>query len=212
MIIGKYNSVRSLKEDVSHLINIGEFEQSLRIIHDFVERIITEPLCTSQIFGSVALDDLCQSVGKANLACINYNILDFIPHQKNLPVFTYIVTKLQKSGGHTRVIEDFVKARPNAHHVILLTALDGPSDTDYLMYGLAKRVSVVIEQSPKGGYLQRLTWLQKRLLEIQGENNYLFNHHQDSVAVAAIHPDMGLKASFYHHGDHHLCLGVYIVI
>jgi len=74
------------------------------------------------------------------------------------------------------------------------------------MDGLANQVSIVIEQSSKGSYLQRLTWLKKRLLEIQVENNYLFNHHQDSVAVSDIVPEMGLKTSFYHHGDHHLCL------
>ena len=209
-MVGKYNSVRFLEENVSNLIEAGSLNQALRIIHDFVERIITEPLCASQIFGSMALDDLCQRIGKANLASKNYNILDVIPYNNCRPVITYIVTKLQKSGGHTRVIEDFIKARPNAHHIILLTALEGRSDTNYLMDGLAKQVSIVIEESPKGCYIERLTWLQKRLQEIQAENNYLFNHHQDSVAVAAIQPEMGLKASFYHHGDHHLCLGVYL--
>lgn len=209
-MVVSYKSARSLKEHVCQLIEVGDLDQALRLIHGFVERIITEPLCTSQVFGSMALDDLCQLIGKANLTPIKLNILDAIPNQRSRPVFTYIATKLQKSGGHTRVIEDFIKARPDAQHIILLTELEGRSDTDYLMDGLAKQVSLVIEQSLKGSYLQRLTWLQKRLQEIQAESNYLFNHHQDSVAVAAIQPEMGLKASFYHHGDHHLCLGVYL--
>ncbi len=209
-MVVRYKSVHSLKENVSHLIDVGELDKSLRLIHDFVEVIFTEPLCTSQVFGSKELDDLCQRIGKANLEAIKQKNADSPASQQSRSVFTYIVTKLQKSGGHTRVIEDFIKARPEAQHVILSTELDGQSDTDYLMNGLAKQASIVLELAPKGNYQQRLTWLQKRLLEIHPKKVYLFNHHQDSIAVAAMQPEMGLDGSFYHHGDHHLCLGVYL--
>jgi len=209
-MLGRYKSAQSLKEHVCKLIELGDLDKALRLIHDYVERIITEPLCTSQIFSSQDLDDLCQQIGKVNLAVIKNSISGSTSSSHNYQVFTYIVTKLQKSGGHTRVIEDFIRARPEAHHVILLTELEGRSDTDYLMNGLAKRANVVVEKSPKGNYRERLTWLQKRLLEIRANNNYLFNHHQDCISVAAIQPEMNLKASFYHHGDHHLCLGIHL--
>jgi glycosyltransferase involved in cell wall biosynthesis len=207
---GKYKSAHSLKENVSHLIDVGELDQALRLIHDFVELIFTEPLCTSQVFGSRDLDDLCQSIGKVNLAAIKHKNTDVGFSQHSQPIFAYVVTKLQKSGGHTRVIEDFINALPEAQHVILSTELTGRSDTEYLINGLAKHASIVLELAPKGNYQQRLTWLQKRLLEILPKKVYLFNHHQDSVAVAAIQPELNLDAYYYHHGDHHLCLGVYL--
>jgi len=210
MSVVRYKSLRAFAESVSDLIDREEFNHALRLIHDFVERIITEPLCTSQVYGSKTLDALCQSIGRANLSEIKREIADATLCQRDQPVFAYIVTKLQKSGGHTRVIEDFIKARPDAQHVILSTELDGKSDTDYLMKGLAKQANIVFEQAPKVNYQQRLTWLQERLLQIHPKRIYLFNHHQDSVAVAAIQPEMNLDASFYHHGDHHLCLGVYL--
>ena len=210
MSVGKYASVQSFKEAVSCLIDLNEISQALHLIHDFVERIVTEPLATSQVFGSKTLDDLCQRIGKASLTEIKQEIADAAPSQLDPPVFVYIVTKLQKSGGHTRVIEDFIKAQPGGQHVILSTELGGRSDTGYLMKGLAKQANIVFEQASKENYQQRLTWLQKRLLKIRPERVYLFNHHQDSVAVAAIQPEMKLDASFYHHGDHHLCLGVYL--
>lgn len=210
MQAGKYGSAHSLKEAILLLMGSNKLDQSLRLIHDFVERIITEPLCTSQVFGSKTLDGLCQDIGKANLKEINKGIVSSALNQQDQPIIVYIVTRLQKSGGHTRVIEDFIKARPEAQHVILSTELIGRSDTEYLMNGLAKHVSISIEQAPKGNYQQKLSWLQERLLNIQSQKVYLFNHHQDSVAVAAIHPEMKLDANFYHHGDHHLCLGVYL--
>ena len=210
MRLGKYLSIRSLCEAVHLLLDEGGVDQALCLVHDCVYKIITEPLCTSQVFGSETLDNLCQCIGNVNLTEIKQATSDSTPWQRDDPVFVYIVTKLYKSGGHTRVIEDFIKARPWGRHLILSTETDGKSDIDYLMKGIAKNINVVFEQASKVNYQQRLTWLQKRLQEIQPNKVYLFNHHQDSVAVAAIQPEMGLDAYFYHHGDHHLCLGVYL--
>ena len=60
----RYDSIRSLSAAVFHLTNNGSVEQALQLIHDFVERIMTEPLCSSQVFGSTMQDDLCQHIGK----------------------------------------------------------------------------------------------------------------------------------------------------
>lgn len=210
MILGRYKSAHSLKENISHLINIGELDQALRLIHDFVERIITEPLCTSQVYGSKNLDDLCQKIGKCTLASNKTCIVRKSDRGQGRPVFVYVITKLQKYGGHTRVIEDFIKARPDAQHFILSTEISGKSDINYLMGWFAKHSDIRFEPSPHGNFHQRLIWVQNRLMEISAYRTYLFNHHQDSIAVAAIQPGMGLNASFYHHGDHHLCLGVYL--
>jgi glycosyltransferase involved in cell wall biosynthesis len=200
----------ALKDRVSECVSVGRLDQGLKYIHDFVERIFTEPLCTSQVFGSKDLDDLCQQIGKINLETLQQkNIADgYIPSHP--PIYIYIVTNFQKSGGHNRVIESFIRARPEAVHTILSTELAGKSDSNYFLNQLAKPGSINLELAPKGNFQQRLTWLQKRLLSINPKKVFLFNHHQDSVAVAAVQPAMNLSASFYHHGDHHLCLGLYL--
>jgi len=203
-------SLRALIGRAENALTQGRINVALSIVHDFVERIVTEPLCTSQVFGSKALDNLCQSIGRASFAEIRQELLVPTPRKMAEPVFAYIVTKLQKSGGHTRVIEDFIKARPEARHVILSTELDGRSEADYVFNGVSKVANIVFEQAPKTNYQQRLKWLQERLLKIHPNRVYLFNHHQDSVAIAAIQPEMKLDVSFYHHGDHHLCLGVFL--
>jgi hypothetical protein len=200
----------SVSKRVVESISNNDLDFALRLIHKTVEHIITESLCTAQVFGSKTLDDLCQQIGKDNLAAIKKEIDCTTHSQPDKLIFIYIVTKLQKSGGHTRIIEDFIKAQPDVQHVILSTELEGKSDTDYLNSLLAKQANIALEYAPKVNYQQRLTWLQKRLIEVAPRKVYLFNHHQDSIAVAAIQPEMKLDASFYHHGDHHLCLGVYL--
>ena len=210
MRVGKCDTIRSLNESVRLHLDKGELNHSLRLIHDFVVRIFTEPLCTSLVAGSKTLDDLCSHIGKRNLAAVKRN-LEFANPQSEKPIVVYVVTKLQKSGGHTRVIEDFIKAQPWARHTVLSTELQGRSDADYFMNVLGKVAQVSFESARKqDNYQQRLTWLQIRLLEIRPSKIYLLNHHQDSVSVAAIQPEMGFETCFYHHGDHHLCLGVYL--
>lgn len=203
-------SIASLSERVSGQIYAENLGESLRLIHDCVERIITEPLCTSQVYGSKILDELCVRIGRSNLAKIRGGNPLLRQAHSETPVFVYIVTRLQKSGGHTRIIGDFIKAQQSGRHVILSTELAGKSDSAYLSILPGQQINFVFEQAPKGDYQERLTWLQARLLELAPKKIYLFNHHQDSVAVAAIQPEMKLDASFYHHGDHHLCLGVYL--
>jgi hypothetical protein len=207
---GKYSSIRELREAVVRYINLKNLDAALRLIHDFVERIITEPLCTAQIFGSKSLDELCLAIGKVSLEQVE---LANSTGRKNAligPVYVYVVTKLQKSGGHTHVIEDFISARPTGHHIILTTELDGDSDPDCLVNLRVNPVQIAIEKAPTFNYQDRLAWLQKRLLELTPTKVYLFNHHQDSVAIAAMQPELNIDAAFYHHGDHHLCLGLYL--
>ncbi len=204
-----YKSMFSFVDDVRSKIQEGQLDLALRMIHDVVERIITEPLCTSQVYGSQGLDQLCQEIGSRSLS---EHAGSFCRDERQDPqsVFAYVVTKLQKSGGHTHVIRDFIKARPHARHVVLSTELAGASDKSYVMHELGMVARVSFEAPVRGGFVARLSWLQRRLVEIGPDRTYLFNHHQDSVAAAAIQPEMGLNASFYHHGDHHLCLGVYL--
>lgn len=204
-MFANYRSVDDVRVSIRKLIDEGDTERALRLIYDFVDEIISEPLCVSQVFSSKILDDLCQSVGSINFSQLGDSSLSISTGEQ---CYVYIVTKLQSSGGHTRVIEDFVRARPNEQHVILSTELSGRSDKTYIDRVFAKQYGVCFESAPSASFVHRLSWLQGRLLEISCEKVYLFNHHQDSVAVAAVSPEMDVDAYFYHHCDHHLCLGV----
>lgn len=206
----KSNSLYATCQIISAAIDKNELNLALGLIHDFVEHIITEPLCTGHVNGSRELDDLCQKIGEYNFSRMTeYDIKKPI-QEKSRSTIVYIVTKIQNSGGHSAVLETFIAARPDVNHVILSTELNGKSDADSRLCHMANLNDIVFEPSPKGNFQYRLSWLQKRLIDIQPEQTYLFNNHQDSVAVAAIQPSMALNASFYHHADHHLCLGVFL--
>ena len=209
MLNKKIKSIHCLKTNVDKYIDFGNINCALKLISNFVEQIITEPLCTSNVFGSKVLDELCLRIGLANLLSVANEVDVKKGKAFDGPVFVYVVTKLQNSGGHTKVIKDFINAQKIGYHFILSTELCGKSDVSVLSNFYSGNNKVFFESAPKANHQGRLTWLQNRLISLNSHKVYLFNHHQDSVAIAAIQPDMGLDAYFYHHGDHHLSLGVY---
>lgn len=204
------NSARTLIRSAEVALDRGSINTALRLVHDFVERIVTEPICTAQVFSSRNLDELCLRIGRQNLASLTVQQFDPKLNRKNGPVVVYLVSRFQRSGGHSRLVQDFIRAQPDKEHLILSTGVSGSSDEDYISTVFANDVSVRFMSAPYKDLQSRLTWMQSMLAWSQPEHIYLLNHHQDSVAVAALGPELGLKGSFLHHGDHHLCLGVHL--
>ena len=204
------NSVRALIRRAEVALDRGSINTALRLVHDFVERIVTEPICTAQVFASRNLDELCLRIGRQNLASLIAPQFDLWPDRKNGPIVVYLVSRFQRSGGHSRLVQDFIRAQPDKDHLILSTGVGGPSDEVYLSKVYADDDSVRFMTAPHKDLQSRLIWMQSMLACSQPEHIYLLNHHQDSVAVAALVPELGLKGSFLHHGDHHLCLGVHL--
>jgi hypothetical protein len=206
-----YRSFEKLELEVRQAIQRSDLDLGLRVINGFVGRVVSEPLCTAQIFGSRSLDRLCQEIGNQALQTLDPSPPDLDQRADFLPITVYIVSKVQESGGHSRVIADFIRSSPPSRHFVLSTEVDGKSNDKYFMATLSgDGTSVHFESAPGGSFGEKLVWLLTRLLALKPAMVYLFNHHQDSVAVAAMQPNMGFQRRFFHHGDHHLCLGVYL--
>lgn len=199
-------SIRSLICKADHALEQSDVNAALQIVHNFVEQVITNPICTSQVFASRDLDDLCLRIGRRQLAGCQTSLPELVSDETTI---VYLVSRLQRSGGHSRLVQDFIRAQPKKNHLILSTEIGGPSDTDYFSKLFAAERNVRFVRAPGGNFRARLAWLQATLLAMRPEHAYLFNHHQDSVAVAALVPELKIAGSFCHHGDHHLCLGVY---
>lgn len=93
------SSFSNIKGEIRENIALDRIDSALRIAFNFVERIVTEPLCTSRVFASKDLDMLCQEIGRINL---KREILS----QKNPAAvkieskrLVYVVSRLQSSGG-----------------------------------------------------------------------------------------------------------------
>lgn len=202
-------SVSSLINMADHALHHGDVNAALNIVYNFVEKVITNPISTSQVFASRDLDDLCLRIGRYHLTTTDLHRLP-TAFGGNETKVVYLVSRLQRSGGHSRLVQDFIHGQPDKNHVILSTEIGGPSDVDYFSKLFSAQGNVLFTQAPGGNFQERLAWLQASLLSMRPQHAYLLNHHQDSVAVAALVPELNIVGTFCHHGDHHLCLGVFL--
>lgn len=176
----------------------------LALIERFVDYLFCEPLTVGCIYGSRDLDDLCQQIGRRNLEICGIAK----PPDSSSDVAVYIASKLQASGGHTAAMLDVIRLSPKRRSIILVTGVCGRTDYQAIKRRLGEVSGVELIKVPPGGHLQKLTWIQVYLQKIKPSMVWLFNHHQDSVAIAAVQPNRGYHLNYYHHGDDRLCLGV----
>lgn len=190
----------------------GDLEVALVRIERLVDRVFCEPLNTAEIFGNRFLDDMCQRIGHFCLARIQVEStatvqarIDGAPSRR----VVFVLSRLQASGGHTAVLADIVRLG-GSPSTILVTGVSGPTNRRAIEHRFSDISDLHFEYAPPGLRLRKLTWLQRRLLELDPDTVWLLNHHQDSVAVAAVQPNQRYALKYLHHGDHHLCLGVFL--
>ena len=203
-------SVAALQNTLDARIAQGDLDSALRLIQRTVDQVFCEPINTAQIFGSKLLDDYCQKIGAINLPRIQNCAQPTHRSNKHENTVIYIASRLYDFGGHTPILADIIRLGPTAKSIILLTGTTGATDLAAIRHRFEGLTQLSFECAPRATFLEKLDWLQRKILEFSPNTVWLFNHVQDSVAVAAVQPDAGYRLRYYHHGDHQLCLGVYL--
>jgi glycosyltransferase involved in cell wall biosynthesis len=195
-------------QNIKTLIDSNRINRALRKIQWSVLKIISDNRFTAVLYDSPELDLLCEEIGKR----VKRKILNSDPPSPdNITQHSAVIvcSRLQVTGGHTRVIEDFVRLLPNKDVLVLVTEVPARSNRRHVSRRLTG-LGASVEWCKKGNLEKRLYWLEKRLLSANPKDIFLFNHHEDSVAVAGMQMAKEAKVHFYHHGDHHLSLGIHL--
>ncbi len=123
----------------------------------------------------------------------------------------HIASEVYDTGGHTRVIEDVVRALPERRHQLILTDASGHYRNGRLVLGqLEKRfqdvgLEVIILQ--EGSLAGRAAELALRIAHSAPGAILLFAHHFDSIANAAVSGESAPRVLYIHHADHLPALG-----
>jgi hypothetical protein len=128
--------------------------------------------------------------------------------KKNINIF--IVTRLEKSGGHTRLIKDYIEAFPKISFLILVTDKIPHKDYRFVSELFGNKKNVLLEISRDLDRDKKLIWLQKKIITTSPNKILLFTHNQDSPAISAMQPEMNIPVYFFHHADHLLSLGLFL--
>jgi hypothetical protein len=203
---GVFASVDELLAEAARRVAVSDVSGALEVVQRFVKSVNTDPRAIARVFGDHALDCFCQQLGQAVLAKMGDEASCDAPLPSSGPV--YLATELYRTGGHTAVLEDLIKIKafPGKPTIVLTNTL-GTADIDAI-HQRFRAYDVAIHCAPGGALEQRLLWTLKTLRQLRPSTLVLFNHHEDSVAIAAAQPQLAAQTVFYHHADHHLCLGV----
>jgi hypothetical protein len=201
-----YFSLAAYARFVREQIALGNLELALGDLALRAESIKNDPLAFSRIFGSATLDILCAEVGTAvfdsveTTACSAHRIVAGA-HA------VYVCTETLSSGGHTRVVSDMIRAAPEyKHHVVLTNLWERPQLFTQEFEALGAQITIL----PKASILEKLHLLTEFLKGFQQARVFLLNHHQDSVAVAAVGASARHERFFIHHCDYLFCLGLFL--
>src|SRR5690606_13099616 len=77
------------------------------------------------VFDSAGLDAVLQGAGRALLDFLEVDAVSSPSPIREKPLRLYLATELYISGGHSRMLEDFISAAPDHDHVIILSDLFG---------------------------------------------------------------------------------------
>jgi predicted O-linked N-acetylglucosamine transferase (SPINDLY family) len=207
------NSVAEFESQVLANIDKGNLDSALNSIINFADEIAygyLSILARTNVYGSKDLDKLCQTIGHENLnqnRRIKHLESDLSKTDENLSV--YIASHLYQAGGHTAVINDIIKSRPDKKHLILITNTFNLTDR-LSVDDRFRALNVQIIFAPSSRYIDKLNWLQQALDIYRAKQVFLFNHPHDAIAVAAVQPNLTPNLIFYHHSAHIFSLGVYI--
>lgn len=195
--------------ELTHVVrrHVGnkKFSLALKKIQTFVETIIADAFLDGLVLNVKELDALCLSIGREALQSDHCQ-----GKKEKTNTILYIATELYSSGGHTAVLEDFIRAQPDCSHVVLLTNLFSRAvDLRFLEKRFAN-LPVKFIGCAKNDLLKKLIWLSAQWMCINPDKVFLFNHHQDVVAIAAAQSEMPGKLFFFHHSDYQLTLGMHL--
>jgi hypothetical protein len=201
----RYFALAAYAGTVREQITLGNLELALGDVALRAEAMKNDPLAFSRVLGSATLDILCAELGAA--------VFDRVESAHGAHRISsgahavYVCTETLSSGGHTRVVSDLIRAAPGyTHHVVLTNLWERPEQFTQEFESLGARITIL----PKASILEKLRLLTNFLDGFERARVFLLNHHQDSVAVAAVGANSRHERFFIHHCDYLFCLGVFL--
>ena len=195
----KYRTIEEFCDRALRTADEACISDSLTMIVEFVNHVISYDSSRARVFTSKELDLLCLELGRRTM--------QITPPEAKPSRSVFLATAIYKTGGHTRVMKDLIDADPGTEKFILLTdVLHNIKIEDVPTFLDPEKVSIC----PKVCLEERVHWVQQELLRIAPQRIYLLLHHFDAVAVAAVQPGFGEHVIYVHNCDHSLALGPHI--
>lgn len=126
------------------------------------------------------------------------------------PANIYLVTEIYHSGGHRKLIEQIIAARPDERHIVLFTGAMEDSRS-FGMQTIVEAGGFPIYPDHSLDHFDRLLWLREKLANFAAQRLFVFHHPEDVLAATALaefSTAYGPRAYVVHHADTVASVGV----
>jgi len=202
------NSFDLLLNELNHLTANDDYESALSLMKRWLDTLAVDYRLHGRVFASYDLDQLCLKIGK-NLLKNPVTLSDNIPISLECSTI-FVTSELHLAGGHTKLLEDYIRAL--GHKSIKVLVTDPTDNVDrQLITKHFNNLEIELKFSPPfASLLDKLRWLMQNLAALKPKECYLLNHANDPVAIAGMQPDLVPHLKFIHHCDHTLTLGIHL--
>jgi len=185
-------------EALEALLERNEIEAFLKEAQGFVYRMWTTPAIKGKALLIPQMDALLERAAR------HFNRSQR-PRESALQLVAHIATEIYTTGGHTRLIENMVRALPEYRHVLVLTdSVENYRQGRLALDTLKERFDILGVEilTLSGATLTEKTAELAGLIEsLAPQAAVLTAHHFDVVANAGITGNSAPRVIFIHHGD-----------
>ena len=195
--------LETLAATLDDAIASSDAEGALRQIVAFVQSVNADPTAAGHVFGSRRLDALLERAA-STLPPVEGAVADAGDATQ-----LYVATEIYLTGGHTRVLEDYIAAQPGRPHQVLLTNLHARPPCPETLKRF-EAVGASVEWPDEPGLVHAAQWVAAHLARHPPARVFMFVHHEDAAAWAGCLRARPEQLYLCHHADHHLALGLYL--
>jgi len=187
------STVSRLETAAARHVEASEFDVALRLIQNQAGEIWMRTQERGWISGSDRLDRLCLSIGREFRGVAEQPRPDSRNDRRR---FVYAVSQLYREGGHTRLLEDLIAARPHDDHEVIWTWGESAD-------AIANMTEVLRVREP----VERLRAAFAILTKACPDVLVHLGHPNDPITIALMQPDIARRCLMIHHGDCSFALG-----
>ena len=197
------NALARLETAAARHVESNEFHVALQLIRVQVLELYTRTLAGGLISGSDRLDRLCLSIGREVRGVAERRGPAAAAGRRR---HVYVVSCLNREGGHTRLLEDLIAAQPHVDHKIIWTWGEIADVISNMAEVLRVKEAVplhVVHGEPVGQLREAFAIL----TELRPDVLVHLAHPNDPIGIALMQPGIARRRLMIHHADASFALG-----
>lgn len=211
MFIKKYKSLDDFSNFFNKLINYQNYEAALRELFFYSFIVQSNPLKNKNYLSSKFIDNMICKLSTSYRSSNLFKKNKFDQKKHNLDLFDMFIfcSKYQKTGGHSRIIDDLIDKNKNKNILILSTEIYGKSDYIFFHKKHSKKNEIIkFLCIPGKNFFAKLNFVASVVDYAKNKKIFLLNSNSDPIHLSSInYKKINNNIHFIHHADYSFSLG-----